>query len=196
VILAKYNEDVSWLKQARKKSGNAFDTFVYQSRSPKEPYYVPNRGFEATKYFKFILDNYENLPPRMLFLHAHNKASHNPCGASTMLDRWNWKSKMPVVFIPASFHTFPYKGFSHWNTIKWIDLVQWGQELAHMQPRDYNSTHPITLPLNAQFMVDRESVLRHPKTVYQGLYSFGIQKCNPPAWMQERHPARPFMSNG
>jgi hypothetical protein len=42
--------------------------FLYQRVSPKEPFFVPNYGFEGTVYLRFIVDHYDNLPPVMVFL--------------------------------------------------------------------------------------------------------------------------------
>ena len=90
----------------------------------------------------------------------------------------------------------PLQGSSEWNTIKWIDLLRYGQELAGLEPRPYNASSPLTLPMNAQFMVSRERILQHPRELYVRLYEAGIQPCSPPQWMLDRNPERPFITAG
>lgn len=42
--------------------------FLYQRLSAKEPYFVPNYGFEGAVYLRFIVDHYDSLPPVMVFV--------------------------------------------------------------------------------------------------------------------------------
>ena len=37
---------------------------------------VINKGREASSYLQFIVENYHDLPPRMVFLHGHNASWH------------------------------------------------------------------------------------------------------------------------
>ena len=53
----RYTEDVRWIGVSRKQAKKAFNIVVYQSSDHKAPNFVPNRGYEATKYLKFIIDH-------------------------------------------------------------------------------------------------------------------------------------------
>ena len=44
-----------------------------------------------------------------MFLHAHNKAGHNPCAPSSFLLRFRWNTKHELITIPATFKVFPYE---------------------------------------------------------------------------------------
>ena len=48
-----------------KQAKQAFHPVIYQSSDKKGKNFVPNRGYEATKYLKFIIDNYDALPPKV-----------------------------------------------------------------------------------------------------------------------------------
>jgi len=197
VVFARYKEDMTWVKQVVKAARGAFTVHIYQSGSRREPNFVPNHGLEATKYLKYILDHYHALPPQVLFLHAHEKAGHNPCSPSTFLPRWRWDTAAPYVALPATMKSFPYRGFSDWDTIKWTDLLAWGQQLAGLPPRPYSAEAPLQLPMNAQFMVSREAIRQHPRELYERLYAAGQRPgCHPPPWMQARNPDRPFLARG
>jgi len=39
-----------------------YPTAVYQKHNPEAPNYIPNKGYEAAFYFKYIVDNYDALP--------------------------------------------------------------------------------------------------------------------------------------
>ena len=75
VVVAKYDEDTSWLPQQPhpyvvitkdKSLGNVRHNVMI------------NKGQEGDNYIKFILDNYDDLPPRMIFVQPHLEAWHNP----------------------------------------------------------------------------------------------------------------------
>ena len=75
LVLAKYDEDTSWVSQQPypyvimtkdKSLGDVRDNVMM------------NKGQEADCYIKFILDNYDDLPPRMIFMQAHQVSWHNP----------------------------------------------------------------------------------------------------------------------
>jgi hypothetical protein len=74
LVLAHYKEDMSWL------SRQPFDYFPISKCCPEfgwAPNYLPiNRGTEGAPYLKFITDHYDHLPPRMIFMHAHETSYH------------------------------------------------------------------------------------------------------------------------
>ena len=75
VVAATFNEDMAWLKQQPYP-------YVVMTKDPAlgdVRHNVPfNKGDEADCFIKFILDNYDDLPPRMYFIHAHEIGRHNP----------------------------------------------------------------------------------------------------------------------
>eukprot|EP01006_Ploeotia_vitrea_P019645 TRINITY_DN51861_c0_g1_i1.p1 TRINITY_DN51861_c0_g1~~TRINITY_DN51861_c0_g1_i1.p1 ORF type:complete len:488 (-),score=25.91 TRINITY_DN51861_c0_g1_i1:1251-2714(-) len=55
---------------------------VMEDRAPSaEPYNVPvNRGFEASRFLKYIVDHYCTLPERIIFQHGHEWGLHQIAG--------------------------------------------------------------------------------------------------------------------
>ena len=74
IIVAKYNEEISWTKQFENviiynKGKNLDDSYNYVN--------LDNVGREGHTYYKYICDNYENLPEYMIFLQGH-PFDHSP----------------------------------------------------------------------------------------------------------------------
>jgi hypothetical protein len=72
LVVASFGEDSSWVEQ------QPFPYVIVTKGLPEgTPNNVPfNKAQEADGYLAFILQNYDDLPPRMIFCHNHNKAWH------------------------------------------------------------------------------------------------------------------------
>lgn len=75
IVANHWNEDLEWLKKSKypvviiDKVGSALSCF--------EPTMVlENKGGAESSYFKYIIENYENLPDNVAFLHGHETAYH------------------------------------------------------------------------------------------------------------------------
>ena len=78
LVLAHYKEDTSWIarqpydyvvrSQCCLELGNQLDSWNTQLGF--------QRGTEATAYLSFIVDNYDQLPKHMVFMHAHDVGWH------------------------------------------------------------------------------------------------------------------------
>lgn len=76
VVVASYDgivSDAPWLVNS-----SAVTYVVYQRTKPDEPNYVPNIGYEAGVYLRFVLDHYDDLPDQTAFIQEqpemHNRA--------------------------------------------------------------------------------------------------------------------------
>lgn len=59
VVIAKYNEDTSWLTDLHFK-------YCLYDKSKN----IPNVGREAKTYLRYIIENYDDLPPYVVFPHS------------------------------------------------------------------------------------------------------------------------------
>jgi hypothetical protein len=72
VVVTTFGEDTSWLT----RQPFPFVTMV-KLQPEGTPNNVPfNKGKEADGYLAFIIRNYDDLPPRMVFCHNHNTGWH------------------------------------------------------------------------------------------------------------------------
>ncbi len=76
LVLAHFREDLEWLYTRQ-----PYDFFVISKCCPAlgdTPHTLSiNRGTEASVYFKFIVEHYDQLPARLIFLHAHETSHHS-----------------------------------------------------------------------------------------------------------------------
>ena len=82
LVLAHFKEPTDWLYTRQ-----PFDYFIVTKCCHQlgwTPHTLPiNRGTEGSSYFKFIVENYDRLPRRMIFLHAHEWAHHSSVSVQT-----------------------------------------------------------------------------------------------------------------
>jgi hypothetical protein len=73
IVVARYNEDVSWTKKLK-------NVIICNKGEPLEGYnqiMIDNVGREGHTYYKYIVDNYENLDEHIVFLQG-NPFDHSP----------------------------------------------------------------------------------------------------------------------
>ncbi|KAK2758663.1 hypothetical protein FQN54_003353 [Arachnomyces sp. PD_36] len=74
VIPKMKHEDDSWIATELPD----VEAAVYVVNDPDAPLHPPrNKGHEVMVYLSFIIDNYEDLPDVMIFMHAHQHSWHN-----------------------------------------------------------------------------------------------------------------------
>ncbi|KAI9806621.1 MAG: hypothetical protein M1825_006078 [Sarcosagium campestre] len=74
VLASTKDEDTSWVA----KELPELDKAIYVVNDPKASLRPPlNKGHELMVYLTFIIDNYDQLPELVLFMHAHRWAYHN-----------------------------------------------------------------------------------------------------------------------
>jgi len=101
VVVAKYDEDISWLQSLPK----IFDVAVYQSKDPNASHFVENVGNEASKYLSYIVENYDSLPETVAFMQAGRMDWHDPLPKDEMLQKWDWGAAAAqggLAFLPTA----------------------------------------------------------------------------------------------
>lgn len=74
VVVAHYNEDLSWVQRIKYKH------IIYSKTIKSDPSVIfqpLNKGNEASAYFQYILDNYNTLPEYVFFVHGHDTSWHH-----------------------------------------------------------------------------------------------------------------------
>ncbi|KAJ3167418.1 hypothetical protein HDU88_002340 [Geranomyces variabilis] len=97
VVVAQHGEDSEWLPAVR-----ASPVIVYEKLGTNRSaeHVVPNYGNEASTFIKFILDNYDCLPNKTVFVHGHRTSWHTPEPMDEILNKMSWDRaeffKMPA----------------------------------------------------------------------------------------------------
>lgn len=74
VVVAHYNEDLSWVSRIKYKH------VIYSKSINDDPSVIfqrINKGNEASAYLQYILDNYHALPEYVFFVHGHDTSWHH-----------------------------------------------------------------------------------------------------------------------
>jgi hypothetical protein len=160
IVAANWSYDVSWLDE------QPFCYVLVQRMMPHSKYNTQwNKGFEHPSYLQFIIDRYDSLPRKIIFLHSHRTSWHQ----ADMVDiLWNLQVEQ-YTFAPLS---------GIWNTgidignycslkgfYKEAGLEKWLAKL----PEDNNA---IEYMCCSQFIVTRKRIRSQPLALYKALYSW------------------------
>jgi hypothetical protein len=75
IVTSHWKEDLTWLK----KSKYPVVLIDHEGSEPpaiKPTTIIPNRGNESSSYIRYIIDNWDNLPDYVAFIHGHETAHH------------------------------------------------------------------------------------------------------------------------
>lgn len=169
IVIASYREPLDWLKYLPKSDDRIYnitvsnscgrDNFINADRVIN----IENFGREAGHYLRYIIDNYDDLPPIILFLQG-DPWSHVTFNISSLLEYFygNPIFDKPVKYIGSDNKASSGLGVDKYSPIGHVLRLGWGNEPI-----------PTSVPfsIGAQFYVKREAVLGRPKEHYEKIYS-------------------------
>lgn len=165
IVTSHWNEDLTWLASSPwpvvliDKEGAESTCFQAQ-------HVIPNRGREASAYLKYIVENYENLPETVAFIHGHETSSHQKHDRP-LLDVIAGANVAKYGFVPINnmnrggeFADHHCRLYTFWDALCLGTVVADGVMPYHRGPMVFD--------LGAQFVVRRDRILRNPKKLYEG----------------------------
>ena len=177
VVIAHYNEDLSWLKDELQHAT------IYskggEANSPPVPCHaLPNIGREGHTYLHHIVANYDTLADVTIFLQGHID-DHISISLREL-------KKRSLATKPGHVTTFPFRElelFDHWDGIPWDNYPSWKKWTsmksvkAAMTPGQYwqhffpGSPVPdcVGFQPGALFAVHKDTIRRHPHDLYKNL---------------------------
>ena len=176
IVTAHWKEDLTWLKNADvpvvliDKEGAEPSPFVPQHT-------IPNYGLEASSYLKYIVENYENLPDHVAFIHGHETSVHQNHDRP-LLEVIRGANIQKYDFIPIDNSLHPTDFTDILNTDAKVYSLFDNLEIPANKPR-HNS--PLIFELGAQFIIGRNRILRNPKELYEKW----LNKLNTPDFSKE-----------
>jgi len=185
IVSSHYNEDLEWLNKSPwkvvicDKPGASSSSF----RSDPSCTLDVNRGREASSFLKYIIENYDNLPSKMAFIHGHEDAEHQkyPKGLLEAIedaksDEFDYISLNNLIQVKKDTGTTP-KLPTHEN-MKFGDHPKVWEEMRKTWSSVFEPILGVKIPEyfrfngQAQFIVSKKAIHRHGKDVYQKLYNF------------------------
>jgi len=172
VVVSRYKENVNWTKKLN------HDCKIYEKENPSSKYNIPvNKGNEASVYFKYIIDHYTILPDYVAFVHGHESDWHHPDSMVTKLNAINPSGEYTNLNANTA-RTGVVIDENDEITLKhgdppghWGPMSDWWRQV--MKPFFGNRRGLIVNDMCcAQFIVSRESILRHPLKFYETQYNW------------------------
>lgn len=170
IVIAHYNEDLFWTQNLK------FDgeVIIYSKTDKSNPdRYVPiNKGQEVPMYLKYIIDFYDNLPDKTLFLHGHYHSPHQDYDSKFICENLNWDNS---DFFSVNRRDWYQDIGDNLNT--WKVHSMWLQECWEMFEGFLPFPNQGTMFYSgAQFVVGKELILKYPKMFYEKIYNWVLTK--------------------
>lgn len=165
IVIAHYNEDLEWCLNLK----NDFDIQIYSKTDKNYNFIDNNKSQEVPMYLKYIIDNYYNLPDKILFLHGHNMSYHQDFPSEYIIKNVNWdindyfsvNRRNSYQELSNNFE-LSENAFNNWIKNNWYIFQN---KLPF--PKNGLFFYP-----NAQFVVSRENIKQYSKDFWVNLYKW------------------------
>jgi hypothetical protein len=158
VVITHYKENIDWVKNINPD----VSIYVYSKSDTRFIYYPVIQGNDTNGYLKFIIDNYNKLPDKILFLHGHRNNWHQDYDADFICNHVNWelddyfsvnkRETYQEISMISPPHARPYNLIkNYWNEI-------FGNEM--ILPDKF------TMYGSSQFVVSKSLILHHSRDFY------------------------------
>lgn len=159
VVISRYKDDVRWVDKLTHRY-----TIIDKENTL-------NVGTESWSYLRFIIDNYNSLPDRILFVHGHEKSQHQDYCTWHIVNNLNWDLEFmnvnsrrldeQYISLIDDFEDNERgyrKSYKLWIETPWKDVFG-----------DFPIPHTLTFLGHAQFVVSKNYILRHPVEFYKNI---------------------------
>lgn len=160
IVIAHYHADISWVK-------NISIPYIVYSRSHKEYHYIANpKGYEATMYFTYIIEHYDKLPDKMMFIHGHKSSWHQLDNIDHIINNVNWDLNGYFSINNRDIYQIIQ---SEYGSIVEPDAYKWLKQNWYFFEEYLPISPHFCFYSCGQFVVDKNLVLRYPKKFYEYL---------------------------
>lgn len=153
ICTSHYNEDLKWLEKSE------FPVIIVTHEggdTVDHTYKIPNVGYEATAYLKYIIERYDTLPNHVAFIHGHEESYHQ-LGDRSMLEMIKTANIQNYGYIPLN---------NCWRCIITNSMIMIDCDLKQFSLDPY-----FIICASAQFIVSKDKILSNPIEFYKNLYS-------------------------
>jgi len=157
ICTSHFKEDLRWLE----KSPWPVSIVHHEGGDPVDyTYLIPNKGFEATSYLKYIIERYDTLPEHVAFIHGHEEAYHQQ-GDRPLLEMIRTANIAKYDYVPLN---------NTWRCMN--SQLQMKAEIEFANKYQLPAIpENFILCSGAQFIVSKEAIQRNSKSVYHFLYN-------------------------
>lgn len=171
VVISHYNEDINWVHQL-------IHPYTVISKQTK------NVGTENWSYVSFIIQNYDNLPDKILFVHGHENSYHQSYSTPYIANHLNWSK---LQYVNVNDHYF-WRNRGNEEGLQYFVENEDYEDVDNNYRRSYRLWFTdnwedafgnyIKRPTESsflgfgQFMVSKQLILRHPIDFYKRLLNW------------------------
>jgi len=175
LVISRYKEDISWINSLT-------DNYIIYNKGeelPSEYKQIIASNFGGNQYdiFRFIHDNYKNLPDLIAFVQGN---PYDHC----LLERFNeliYNEQFTLLFGDKTYPDGNYHGFPYWetnnswyingpfNSHKPLCKFSSFDDFANYMFDDYTYQPTVTFPPGSQFIVEKERCLYYSKNFWKKL---------------------------
>ncbi len=190
LVISNYGWDISWVPDYT-------DNYLIYDRSKKmnlpknidraKVIKSPNVGYNSYDYFRFIVDNYDNLPDVTIFAKGHCFPRHisqtyfdrvmNNDRFTPLMDETQHKPKMPVSYIKDGLY-YEINNSWYFNTWKGKYFSNYNDFLRYVYKKP-NILKYIPFAPGGDYIMPRKNILKLPKKLYQDMMVF-MSHCREP----------------
>jgi len=162
IMTSHYNEDLSWL--------NCTDLpkFIYSKTDSKYRLVGKNKGQEVPCFLSYIVDHYDSLPVKTLFMHGHRISGHMDFNADEIIPKLNWDLDM---FFSINKREW-YQEISEDVFLDEGALKVWLGHNWYIFKGYLPFPEKVKFYSGAQFVVHRDLITQYPKTFWSNLYDW------------------------
>lgn len=167
IIVAHYNENLSWINETKFEGEKVIYSKTINDDLNK---FIPiNKGQEVPMYLKYIIDYYNDLPDKTLFLHGHFNSPHQDVNSKIICENVNWD----------------FSDFFSVNRRDWYQEVSKNYQLSKNSFDEWLFNNweifdgYLDFPKNglffysgAQFVVNKSLITQYPLSFYENLYKW------------------------
>lgn len=170
IVVARYNEDLEWTKHFK-------NVIIYNKGNDLSSEYIDikleNVGREAHSYYKYICDNYDNLPEYIVFLQG-NPFDHSPNLIQNLNKMIDNPEKQIGEFTYLSEWLIDCNLSGCWHHSE-IPLIQTYERIFNIRKKSMD----FIFGAGAQFAVSKQTVLKNPKPFYERIVNMLSYSVNP-----------------
>lgn len=168
ILIAHYNENLEWVNNI-----NFDGEIVIYSKTinNNDGRFIPvNKSQEVPMYLKYIIDNYDSLPNKTLFLHGHSDSPHQDFESKYICENLNWEFSDYFSVNKRGWYQEVSKNYETWRA-----HGVWLKNYWHLF-EDYLKfpENGLQFYSGAQFLVSKKLILQYPKSFYEKLYNWSI----------------------
>jgi hypothetical protein len=190
LVVSNYNNAISWIPEYTdryviydRSENTVFPDRIDQSKVIKSP----NVGYNSYDYFRFIVDNYDNLPEVTIFAKGHSFPRHvsqayfdsvmNNRTFTPLMDKTQHAPKMPISFIKDGLY---HELNNSWYFQNWASkyFTNYNDFLRYVYKNPVLPEYVAFAP-GGDHVVPRENILKLPKRLYENMMVF-MSHCREP----------------